>query len=301
MYELPIWVTDKLMGIKGNLKLNYAEISRNYRQQQYKELDKTQVLAYAIGRMPATYSVINYVIQKFLKRYKLFSNVLDIGSGCGSLAIALLDKNVIYTALEKSTHMIDMFKFLLGENIKVFQQDIYSFYDKKRYDAVFVSYFINEMKDKESVLKKIFDLSYRYVFIIEPGTPAGYSNIISAKKIAKEKGFYSVLPCSTEICPLKYKDWCHFSIRVQRNKIHMNIKGGSLPYEDEKFSYVIFSKNNLDKLSHNTIIKKPIRKSGHSIFDVCTQNGIQRLIISNKNIKQKLYWGDEINLIKWNA
>ncbi len=298
MYELPIWITDKLSKLNGNLKLSYSEISRNYRQQQYKELNKDQVLAYAIGRMPATYSVINYVIQKFLNKYKLFSNVLDIGSGCGSLAIALLDKNVIYTALEKSTSMINMFKILLGEDIKVFQQDIYSYNIKNQYEAIFASYCVNEMKDKEFVLKKIFDLSSRYVFIIEPGTPIGYSNIISAKKVAKEKGFHSILPCSMDICHLKNKDWCHFSIRVQRNKIHTNIKRGSLPYEDEKFSYVIFSKNRLDDILHNTIIKRPIRKSGHSIFDVCTQNGIKRLILSNKSIKQKLYWGDEINLIK---
>lgn len=298
MYELPSWVVLKLIELSKNLHLDYCTLSENYRNGIYHKLSSTQAMTYAIGRMPATYSVIKYILEKFKSNYAMFSKVLDIGSGCGSLPIALDNQNIDYTGIDYSKEMISVAQELTGSYLHFYNEDIQFFSFKGRYEAVFASYSLNEIQNLEVVLHKIYSVSSHYVFIIEPGTPKGYKNILLAKKIAKEYGFQAILPCASDCCFLKEGDWCHFSIRVPRTKIHTQLKGGILPYEDEKFSYVVFSKNADDVPVNNIVIKNPMKRKGHSIFDVCTKNGLERRIISHKNLKQKIEWGDELKEIE---
>ena len=71
------------------------------------------------------------------------------------------------------------------------------------------------------------------------------------------------------------------------------MKNATLPYEDEKFCYVIFSKEETEFSNNKTIIKRPIKKSGHIIFDVCLASGVQRVVRTDKASK-KLQWGDQL-------
>ena len=34
-------------------------------------------------------------------------------------------------------------------------------------------------------------------------------------------------------------DWCHFSQRLARSRDHMLLKDASVPFEDERYSYVV--------------------------------------------------------------
>ena len=299
MFDLPndiLFILDELSetcGLNKNGVRVYSELSENYRNQNFKEVDFSQAVAYALGRMPATYGVIKYVLERFKNTGENFSNILDVGAGVGALKIALWDYEVNYEALEKSEAMRKIFEKLNGDNLRIYSEDFLKFCSKNKYQAVFGSYFINEVKDKKSALKKMFDLSEKYVFILEPGTPNGYKNILEAKKIAAELDWYPLLPCATRDCKLSGEDWCHFSIRLPRTRHHLKLKNAVLPYEDEKFCYVIFSKKETNFFENHTIIKKPIKKSGHTIFDVCRGDGIRRVVRTDKASK-KLQWGDQL-------
>lgn len=299
MFDLPndiLYSLDELSetyGLNKNGARAYSELSENYRNQNYRELDFSQAVAYAQGRMPATYGVIKYVLERFKNTGRNFSNVLDVGAGVGALKIALRDSKVSYEALEKSESMRKVFRKLNGDNSKIYSEDFRKFQAETSYHAVFASYFINEIKDKILALKKMFDLSEKYVFILEPGTPSGYKSILEAKKIAAELDWYPLMPCATQDCKLSGEDWCHFSIRLPRTKHHAKLKNAALPYEDEKFCYVIFSKKETGFFENNTVIKRPIKKSGHTIFDVCTSDGIRRVVRTDKASK-KLQWGDQL-------
>ncbi len=299
MFDLPKDVLFNLERLSKACDVNkngakfYSKLSESYRNQDFKELDFSQAIAYALGRMPATYSVIKYVLEKFKNTRESFSNILDVGAGVGALKIALKDCEVAYTALEKSETMRKVFRILNGENTTIYSEDFHKFRNKNRYQVVFASYFINEIENKKATLRKIFELAEQYVFILEPGTPNGYKNILEAKNLAANIGWYPFLPCATQNCNLNSKDWCHFSIRLPRTKYHANLKNATLPYEDEKFCYIIFSKKKTEFFCNNTIIKRPIKKSGHVIFDVCTNNGIQRIVRTDKASK-KFNWGDSL-------
>ena len=285
-------LSEAYMGNKNGASA-YSELSENYRNQNFKEVSFSQAVAYALGRMPATYGVIKYVLEKFESTGGIFSNILDVGAGVGALKIALQDYEVNYEALEKSEAMRKIFRKLNEDKVKIYSQDFLKFYAENSYQAVFASFFINEIQYKRSALKKMFDLANKYVFILEPGTPNGFKNILEAKKIAAESDWYPLLPCATRDCKLSDKDWCHFSIRLARTRHHAKLKNATLPYEDEKFCYVIFSKKETNFFENSTIIKKPIKKSGHTIFDICSSEGIQRVVRTDK-VSKKLQWGDQL-------
>jgi ribosomal protein RSM22 (predicted rRNA methylase) len=77
------------------------------------------------------------------------------------------------------------------------------------------------------------------LLVVEPGTPAGYRRVIAAREIMLAAGLRVVAPCPHQVtCPIVGRDWCHFSVRVNRSGVHRRLKQADLGYEDEKFSYV---------------------------------------------------------------
>lgn len=118
------------------------------------------------------------------------------------------------------------------------------------------------------------------------------------------RGAHIIAPCAHNVpCPLapafkERKDWCHFSVRIPRGKYHRRAKEASLPYEDEKYSYLVVSRQELPP-SGDRILKAPITKTGHVILDLCTRGGKEeRRIISKSDGEiythaRDCAWGDE--------
>jgi Mitochondrial small ribosomal subunit Rsm22 len=81
------------------------------------------------------------------------------------------------------------------------------------------------------------------------GTPGGHRRILAARDILIGAGLTIVAPCPQQHqCPLaEGADWCHFTARVDRSSLHRRLKGGSLAYEDEKFSYIAASRSNREQ------------------------------------------------------
>ena len=299
MDSLPSHIQSKLqeMFAQFDLKEQYANLSNLYKTNKANpRLTEQMGIAYARGRMPATFSVIKNVLQKFYEKGLHFDSVLDIGAGPGTLKLALSEE-VQYSAIEQSESMLKIFQTLHGNKNNVAKTSLQKFIKQQNYDAVFASYVINEIENKESCIKKIFELSSKYIFIIEPGTPVGFQNILLAKKIAPKYNAKVIMPCSvTENCPINSGDWCHFSVRLPRIFEHQLIKSGKLSYEDEKFCFVIFAKDSADEFVNSTVVKKPIKKKGHVIFDVCKQGKIERIVVPTKKLEKEISWGDNLEI-----
>jgi len=69
------------------------------------------------------------------------------------------------------------------------------------------------------------------LLIVEPGTPAGYKNITEARRVLVESGAHIAAPCTHEnTCPMEGNDWCHFTCRISRSRLHRLMKGGEAPF-----------------------------------------------------------------------
>lgn len=94
-------------------------------------------------------------------------------------------------------------------------------------------------------------------------------------------------------------DWCHFSQRVERTSLHRRLKEGALGYEDEKFSYVVASRQSVIAAGPR-IIRHPGKHSGHVQLVLCTPEArmeTRTITRSSKRaykLARKAEWGDTL-------
>ncbi len=168
-------------------------------------------------------------------------------------------------------------------------------------DLVTVSYVLGELRpeDRRAVVAAAATAA-EAVVLIEPGTPEGYLRIREARTQLTEAGLRIVAPCPhSDTCPIvPGQDWCHFAARVNRSSLHRQVKGGSLPYEDEKFSYV--AATTLDATpAPARIVRKPQLRKGQVLLDLCTtQDGLQRTTVTKRHgthyrEARDASWGDD--------
>jgi ribosomal protein RSM22 (predicted rRNA methylase) len=99
-------------------------------------------------------------------------------------------------------------------------------------------------------------------------------------------------------------DWCHFSVRVPRTREHRRLKGGSLSYEDEKFSYLIAFRSVIPASSPSTspspsrIVRHPYVEKGRITLTLCTADAALVTTPIGRNDREgfrrarKARWGD---------
>ncbi len=282
------------------LQSSRQALTNRYRiEHQTNLLSSTERDVYLQSRMPATTAVCEKVLKCIAADNNILS-FLDLGCGPGSATIAALK---IFPQLQ-TIHLIDRdncYDYGFCQAYKFFQQNFRELCLIQPYDLIVISYALSECDNTllKNVLLQAWEHTNRYLIIIEPGTPYGYASFVKARQHLIDKGAFLVAPCPHELtCPLVSPDWCHFKIRLQRTKIHQQIKQGTRSFEDESYSFGVFSKQPTIKIKSKRIIKKPIKGSGHILFDLCTADGLKRETISRKDKPRyiqakKLEWGDE--------
>lgn len=154
------------------------------------------------------------------------------------------------------------------------------------------------MEERLKALERLWAVTGQFLVIIEPGTPFGFSQIREMRDFLIAQGAHLLLPCPhAGPCPMAGGNWCHFSARVERSSAHRKVKGASLNYEDEKFSYVVFSKQLLPRCE-GRVIRRPVQGQGFVKLQVCSPSGLVEKTISKKNKEEfryakKIKWGDE--------
>jgi ribosomal protein RSM22 (predicted rRNA methylase) len=92
-------------------------------------------------------------------------------------------------------------------------------------------------------------------------------------------------------------DWCHFAARVERSSLHRRMKSGELGWEDEKLSYVIFSKDPQIARAKARIVRHPQIGKRHIKLELCAQAGLELVTISKRQGEvyrqaRRARWGD---------
>ncbi len=246
-----------------------------------------EAAAYAVTRMPATFAAVSSALEHTLAQFSgELCSAADIGAGTGAAAAAIsgiIDDISELHCYERETEMRR-----LGEKLTDAQWhdlDITKDTLPRSYDLITLCYTLNELSgsDRERVVERLWEHTDKLLLIIEPGTPTGYGNIISAREQLISLGAAIAAPCPfTGGCPLKKDDWCHFTARAERSKLHKQLKGGDAPYEDEKFSYLAAAKCTA-KPCERRILRHPQISPGFIDLRVCTKEGISDIKITKKS------------------
>ncbi len=164
------------------------------------------------------------------------------------------------------------------------------------HDWILMSYSLGEINPNgiEPLLNTCWKQANKGMILIEPGTPRGYHTLMRARNLLILLGGSIQAPCPhSRSCPLRAGDWCHFSTRATH--LHRLAKHATLPYEDEKFSYLILSK---EATPHsNRIIRSPLHRSGHTLLPLCTPDGLETVTVPRSDKEhyktaRKAKWGD---------
>lgn len=167
-------------------------------------------------------------------------------------------------------------------------------------DLVTVSYVLNELTpEARTALVDTAARAAQAVVIVEAGTPDGYARVIEARDRLIAAGLTVAAPCPhSDACPIEPgTDWCHFSARVSRSSLHRKVKGGSLPYEDEKFSYVVATRFTPRPVEARVTRRPQIRK-GQVLLELCTRDeALQRATVTKRHgalyrAARDTDWGD---------
>ena len=255
-------------------------------------------VAYAVARMPAIYQV-NRLVLAHLETLQLdITSSLDLGCGPGTATIAARET---FEGLRKATLVDrdDGWFDLGGRMLAAVDSNLEARFVKSAiertsgfdpHDLVIASYSLNELSpaDARSVAKRAWDAARAAVVIVEPGTPGGFATILAARDELIAAGASIVAPCThASACPLASGDWCHFDTRVDRTRRHRDAKAGTVPYEVEKFSYLVAARAPR-AISANTsrVIKHPLKRSGHVVLDLCTSRGTAEHIVVSRRDKE---------------
>jgi len=276
---------DKLAhGVSRNMIAGRAAaLSRIYRAGggSYAIATDDDALAYALVRMPATYAAAVAVFDAVREVLPAFQprSLLDVGAGPGTATFAairafdkiadirLVDANTSLRALAL-TLMADADSEALRQVIhrQSYQQgDALSLLaDAQPADLVIASYAAGEVAADElaRLTQLLWAVTAGALVITEPGTPAGYGRILRMRDELIAAGAHVAAPCPHERpCPLRPPDWCHFAQRLPRSRDHLHVKGVKVPFEDEKFSYVVLSRDKPLSIDSRVLASPKITKS----------------------------------------
>lgn len=295
---------------RENLTEKYRGHSSSKRQFMSTEAERC---AYLAARMPATYAVVQGVLEEVKARIPdvEMHSLLDVGSGPGTAMWAARDvfpEIRRFTLIERDDQLAAIGARLAASGndpamsaASWLKQNVAE--DSaapQAHDMVILSYMVGELPSAvvPVLLEKCWLATEKCLVVIEPGTPAGFERIRSIRQALIAWNAFLTAPCPHCIaCPMAEGDWCHFSKRVERTSFHRKIKGGTLGYEDEKFSYIVASKIK-PVLPQARVLRHPIKHSGHIELTLCTDRGmIERATVSKRTPEiykqaRKIQWGE---------
>ncbi|MFL4950827.1 small ribosomal subunit Rsm22 family protein [Streptomyces sp. MMS24-I31] len=272
--------------------------------------DRADVAAYAAYRMPATFEAVRSALAAFADAVPEWvpGSHVDVGGGTGAATWAVgatWDGPRPVTVLDWAEPAL-----ALGREIAAADPALRdAHWQRARIgaeltfddtDLVTVSYVLGELTDADRA--SVVDAAAaaaQAVVVVEPGTPDGYARVIEARGRLIAAGFHVAAPCPhSAACPIvPGTDWCHFSARVSRSSLHRQVKGGSLAYEDEKFSYVAAARFPAAPAPARVVRRPQIRK-GQVLLDLCEPDEqLRRRTVSKRHgdlykAARDADWGD---------
>ena len=272
--------------------------------------DDLSARAYLAVRMPATYAAVRASLDAVAQLRPDFApqSLLDAGAGPGTALFAARDcwPSVSDATLIENSPAIRRWGEALLSGL-AFQRldwrasDLASgAHPQARHDLVMLSYVLDELPPPAigQVIDRLWQTTGDTIVVVEPGTPGGWSRILTVRERLIAAGAHLVAPCPHALaCPLAAPDWCHFSRRVARSRMHRRIKSAEVPWEDEKFIYIAASRSPPLPVAARVIAPVQVR-GGTVSFKLCERTGVvsQNVLSKRDGARfreaRRLAWGD---------
>jgi ribosomal protein RSM22 (predicted rRNA methylase) len=278
------------------------------------------VLAYAFARLPATYAAVAAVLNAVRDTLPAFAprTMLDVGAGPGTAVFAavqafesladirLIDanpglRNLALTLMADADspalrRAAEGPSCQLGDAIALLA-------DAERADLVTASYAAGEIaaSDLTRFTQLLWAATAGALVIIMPGTPEGYACMLRMRADLIAAGARVAAPCPHDRpCPLQPPDWCHFAQRLPRSRDHLLVKGADVPFEDEKFSYVVLSRTEPQPAAARVLAPPRVTKID-ATAKLCKQGGVETETAARRDSEawrrfKSWRWGDGVDL-----
>jgi len=277
--------------------------------------------AYVLSRLPATYAAAAWVFAEAARRAPGFApaRLLDAGAGPGGASWAALEtwpglRGV--ALLDSSRPFLEMAARLGVAGPPALQAAVQLRADLSRPDGawpradlVVASYALAEIAPprQPAAVQALWDVCDGVLALVEPGTPAGFARIVAARQALIAAGADLLAPCPhAGDCPLAGPQaaafappgWCHFSVRLPRSRDHRLAKGAQVPFEDEKFAYLLAARPGLAAGAAPARVLAPpkVAKPGLELA-LCGPQGLARRMVLKRDkgayaAHRRLRWGD---------
>ncbi|HWY65290.1 MAG TPA: small ribosomal subunit Rsm22 family protein [Rhizomicrobium sp.] len=263
-----------------------------------------QAKAYAVARMPATYAACAAVFGRLKDVMPGFApaSLLDVGAGTGAAswaAVVAWPEISAITMLDRNPALRDLARQLAEAGLpqpEILSGDVFA--PKPKASLVVASYVLAEFPEEQSasVALDLWRSAGSALALVEPGTPDGFARIRKVRAALIQAGAHVAAPCTHDRdCPMRDGDWCHFSQRLPRSRDHMLLKDAQVPFEDERYSYVVVTREKV--ASGARILAPPLEEKPGLTFKLCDENGLRAQFVAARDKEEyrrvrKLGWGD---------
>lgn len=256
----------------SGLKQAAADISLRYRMGRDKSLKTaTEAAAYAATRMPATLGAVGRALELTLETLETPpETVLDVGAGTGAATLAAQQLLNLKSAvcLENAAVMRELGQKLVKANWRAF--DVMADELTETADLVIASYMLNEVSDPIFAARKLWNATDGVLLIVESALPEAVALLQKIRADLVGQGAFAAAPCPHD---KPCAEWCHFSCRIERSRLHKLLKNGDAPFEDEKFSFLALTKAPVSRC-FSRILRHPQIGKNKVGLTLCTADGI---------------------------
>jgi ribosomal protein RSM22 (predicted rRNA methylase) len=272
---------------------------------------REDALAYALARLPATYAACAVVFAEAARLAPAYAPTRLLDAGCGTGAASWAAAQIWplqgATWLDASAPFLDLAGRLAREGPEplrapqVLAADLASPRAWPSADLVVASYALAEIAPERQApaVRGLWAACDGLLALVEPGTPAGFQRILAARDLLIAEGADVLAPCPhARACPLASPDWCHFSIRLPRSRDHLMMKDAEVPYEDEKFAYLVAARPGIAPAARSARVLAPPRAGkGSTVFKLCGADGLETRTVARRDkpafaAARRLGWGD---------
>lgn len=265
--------------------------------------------AYLATRLPATFAAVRASLESAAELLPDFApkSLLDVGAGPGTALWAASDcwPTIASALMLEASQPIrkvgaELSKHSGVEHVEWRAADASKSFEADKADLVTLAYVLDELSPAEglALVERLWAATSGLLVIVEPGTPAGWRRMMAVRSRLIDLGAHLAAPCPhSRACPIVEPDWCHFSRRVARSRLHRLTKRGDVPWEDEKYVFLAASRTPAEAFQSRVLA--PARGgSGKIQLKLCQANGsVAETLLTKRDgelfkTARRVDWGD---------